>query len=330
MTSNKCVAELVKNYELINQSVAKHDDKRIRYLLARMFVQQDTLFDIDKYNELDTLIKKKSGFFSHLDRSIRHSLAGLLLLTQSDQPHSVTQLFEEYQLLKEHGFKSSVFTYFSAYLVMKNTEAQKKSEIRDRAFSIYQDLKAEHPILTYREDYVSCVTLAQTAQLSALEVTEINDISEYYFEMFIKLGFKKNDNLQFAAATATSLIGMKDDYFVRQMERVLDELRGWEIKIKPLQYTGLVILSYLTLRDKSIQISELTDYLAVVDASVNLYFEKDFKNTLALSLFVQNKANSSIGQDLTDLVVTINLLMIQEQLLAVSAITTSIAVATTH
>lgn len=311
---------LEKNYKLISLSNAKWLDKRVKYLLARIFTGRNQLLLVEDFDWLDTALLHKTGIFSSLTRITRHTIAGLMIANQKNSVEGIEELFFNKKMLKDNGFKSSSSTYFAAYQLFLS-DSLERERIAKRAHGIYQGMKATHPIITTTTDYSAMISLAQATQLDGLSEGEICQLIDYYFEALQEIGLKSKNSCLVSATLMTLMTGKIEIVLVEKLVEVISYLEEHGLKVKTVHFIPLISLTYLLRETKEIDLEELLEFIKQVSQQVALLFESDYKEALAISLYVESKSKQLASKNLTTLSVSLNQIIIQEHaMLATSAV----------
>ncbi|EUJ47816.1 DUF4003 family protein [Paenilisteria rocourtiae] len=310
--SGKIVQQLLVNFQEVNNSGVMGVDKRIRFLVAQLFTSENEVIDGQAFKATTTLFKKQLGFFNALDGNTRASLAGLLLVNGQSDEKTVARVIDHYELLVEAGFKRTNFTYFGAYLLLK---ADKPKHVATRAHDIYMALRKQHPFLTGAEDVTSAVLMAQLD--TSLSVEQLAMINEYYFTEFNRAGFRKNDSLQFLAATSTLIFLECDVNHVKKVVQLMKELERADVKIRPLHYVTLGILAYV---QESTELDvAFFDLLEAMRHDSGLRWNREFYTAMALSLYTEEQARNMTREQVESLMVSVHVLIAIERAAAASA-----------
>lgn len=323
MKTQEIVDLLEKNYQLIGETNAKRLDKRVRYLLARIFSGKANLLLPEDFNWLDTALSRKSGIFTNLTRISRHTLTGIMLASQLNTVDDIEEVYFNKNLLKESGFKASSSTYFAAYQLLI-TEVSNREDVAKKAFKIYQELKKRHPFITNLNDYSSVVSLAQNKQLNEFTEVQICDIVEYYFNEFKEIGLKSNESCLIVATLASLMLGAENQLYLETFKEVLQQLEDRNVKIKNSHYVSLVSIAYFEFITKSVDFDELVYFIEEIGKSISLIFEAEYKQALAISLYAENIAKEITINSLTTIPVGWNQLIVEEQTMLISNATTFI------
>ncbi|MBC1472030.1 DUF4003 family protein [Listeria seeligeri] len=309
--SEKATKLLMKNYDLVKTSGVSFIDKRIRFLIARLFAGNNDVINPEKFSEINKEIKRQLGFFTALNGNVRASLAGLLMANDNASSKSISQVISNYNTLIDAGFKRTEYTYFAAYLLLEVTEPAK---VARKAKIIHELFKKDHPFLTKSEDVTTAVFLAN---LPEEDTAKLAAITEYYFQAFANKGFRKNDSLQFLATTGTLLYGEENSGFIRKVDNVVEELRRKGVKIKPLHYSSIGILAFV-MDGRKID-SGLVNLIDELSQQPGLKFGREFVVALAISMYTEKQSGQMSKEQLEGLMVNVHILIAMEQAAAASA-----------
>ncbi|MGO3732729.1 MAG: DUF4003 family protein [Vagococcus sp.] len=320
MENSKVITRLEDNYSRINQSNAKWMDKRVKYLLARIFTGKGQLVSSEEFDWLDTALSKKSGLFSSLSKISRQTIVGLMLSTHLNSVEGIEELFFNKKVLKDNGFKSSSSTYFAAYQLFF-TPSDKREAVSQRALRLFKEIKKTHPFITGTNDYSLMVSLAQAEQLANLSDSDINEAVDFYVDELKQMGLKNKETCLVASNLALLMTGSQDVSFIDTLHTLVDDLKQRGFKVKGIHYISLVSLAYIMQKNVSIELDDLMEFVDEVCDNVTILFEKEYKQALALSLFVESQSSSLAIHDVTTLSVSLNQIIIQEQTLIATTTT---------
>ncbi|MBP1041770.1 DUF4003 family protein [Vagococcus sp. BWB3-3] len=316
---------LTLNYHTL-KSTMKWTDKRILYLMAKAFIGREELLDTVEIERVRKRLKSETGFFTNLNATVRDIIIALMVANEKSSDKDVLLLLDSYNEMKEVGFKGSSYTYFGAYLLQFSKQSN-KFETMKRGAEIYDAMKSSHPFITGKEDYSIAISLAQNEGLALFRPQEITDMVDFYYDGLRQAGLKSRDNAQAAAATCVLLLGEQSSRFVLEMENTVSELAKFDIKPKPLLYTSIVILTFLRQEVSDLTLDDLSEFLQEAEEHVKVFLDKNYQRTMALNLFIENQSKE-LGDEVTNTVaITLNQLIIQEQVMAAAAASSAAAAA---
>lgn len=174
------------NYETV-KDVAGWENSIMVKLSAYVFASQNMQVDRNRFKECKQLIKNSAGLLSNF-RGIT-KLYTISTLAMADRPEEKMELLKmAYDCLKNE-FRSSDYMVAAAGILVDFVEPSMYPEIAERAKSIYNMLKDEHPILTGREDITFTVLFALSEKSDSVLLQE----TEACFKELKKHFFSKND-----------------------------------------------------------------------------------------------------------------------------------------
>lgn len=312
MNQKEIIDLLEKNYDILSQTNAKWLDKRVKYLLARIFTGQEETMPVEDFEWLDTALLHKAGIFSSLTKITRQTLTGLMIANKKNSVEGIEELFFNKKILKDNGFKSSSSTYLASYQLFFS-DSDKRIKIAKRGYLIYERLKKSHPFITTSNDYSSIISLAQAEQLDHLNEEEVCQLIEFYYEALQEIGLKNKNSCLVVSTLITLLTGELDDQFMTVINELILFFEKNKIKIKSAHFVPLVSLAYIMEETNRIDLNELLIFIEELVENVKLYFETDYKQALAISLYVENKSRILNKKSLMTLSVSLNRIIIQEQ-----------------
>ncbi|WP_314061909.1 DUF4003 family protein [uncultured Vagococcus sp.] len=316
---------LTINYSTLKATM-KWTDRRILYLMAKAFIGKEELLDTVEIEGVRKRLKSETGFFTNLNTTVRDIIIALMVANEKSSDKDVALLMDSYNEMKEAGFKGSSYTYFGAYLLQFSKQKDKVETIKN-ALDIYDAMKESHPFITGKEDYAIAISLAQNESLTAYRPQEIADMVDFYYDGLRKAGLKSRDNAQSAAATCVLLLAEQNSNFVLDMEKTVLELEEYGIRPKPLLYTSIVILTYLKKEVSNINLDQLNEFLIEADDHVKVFLDKNYRRTIALNLFIENQSKELSDEVTNTVAITLNQIIIQEQVMAAVAASSAAAAA---
>lgn len=314
MTVPTGMTALTHNYNTLKHAF-RWSDKRVIYLMAKTFIGHEAQLDEQLLKNTRQELSQQAGVFSQLNGLVRDMIAALLVADQKTTEKDVALLISSYQEMKKIGYKSSSFTYFAAYLLQLSPQSE-KSSLMARALDIIDEMRRSHPWITGVEDYPLAVSLATSDELAGYSGEQLAEMVEFYFQAYREIGFTNRDSIQFLACSTLLLVGGQNPYFVEQVAEAERDFRETGIKLRPLHYNGLMMLTYLKLEGVLEDFTELATYNEAAKIEIKMMFDRDFRETMAISLFIEAQAKE-LNSDVTNsLTINLNQLIIQEQVMA--------------
>ncbi|PZT56252.1 DUF4003 family protein [Paenibacillus silvae] len=242
----------VSNTETIKKAF-KWQHTAMHRMAALLYAAENRTADVEAIRQSNELIKQETKRFSAFRGHSAFIIAAMLSLT-SDGPAKLQDTFHVYDLMKEMKFRTSEYLVIAAYQIATQAEPGQFQPVVERAKSFYDRMKAEHPFLTGRDDYIFTAMLA----LSGLELdSTVTRMEQLYQDL--KPCFSAGNGLQ----SLTQILVMGEDH-PEVSARVLalsDALRARKLRMDKL-YTlpSLGLLSLLS-----------ADPEALADDVVNTY-----------------------------------------------------------
>ncbi|EOL44409.1 DUF4003 family protein [Enterococcus caccae] len=324
MNRDHVIDLLQMNYREIKEGKGRGFDKRVAYTIAQSYTAKAHHFSDYDYRRMEEILKAELSVFNLLRQPVRGLLLGMMLANNKSKELDIQTLLLDYQRLCDVGFQRSSYSYFSAYLLLFTKTAEKEFIVR-KARSIFEELKSHHYFLTGAKDGAISITLAQQEKLESLTSKQIAYLVEEYYQILNKNGFYKSSELQFAAATAAMLTGYFSHELIEVIIRLIVDLKQIGIKFKKSLYNNVVTLAFLA-TIKEIDFQALRGYLECLEKKTNLRFYKEFRQSLALSLMIQEEMNYLMKDDNLNMsALTITMIMAQEASAAAAAIAVSMA-----
>ncbi|MEG0781752.1 DUF4003 family protein [Carnobacterium sp.] len=292
MNQSKQVNLLRENYEVIKSSGVHFIDKRMRYLIARVFTGSAQRIQPELFLHTNLKLKQQSGLFTNLTSTVRASIASLLIANEMNTDRYYHELADNYQLLLDSGFRRSEFTYFAAYQLL-HSELQDRKKIVREGKAIFEAIQNNHRFLKGRS---SCSMAILIAQFNLdKKATEIAEIVDYYFQELSQIGFRKNEQLYYLAALGTIFYQSQQPIFINQIQCILNQLDEMEIPLKPLCYTTIGILAFIQDdQTKLMNEKELSEFIQEIRLLPGMRFQKEISFALGLSLYTE-KLNSNLS-----------------------------------
>lgn len=292
MNQSKQVNLLRENYEVIKSSGVHFIDKRMRYLIARVFTGSAQRIQPELFLHTNLKLKQQSGLFTNLTSTVRASIASLLIANEMNTDRYYHELADNYQLLLDSGFRRSEFTYFAAYQLL-HSELQDRKKIVREGKAIFEAIQNNHRFLKGRS---SCSMAILIAQFNLdKKATEVAEIVDYYFQELSQIGFRKNEQLYYLAALGTIFYQSQQPIFINQIQCILNQLDEMEIPLKPLCYTTIGILAFIQGdQTKLMNEKELSEFIQEIRLLPGMRFQKEIFFALGLSLYTE-KLNSNLS-----------------------------------
>src|SRR5699024_2127897 len=107
-----------------------------------------------------------------------------------------------------------------------------------------------------------------------------------------EIGLKNKNSCLVVSTLITLLTGELDEKFMTAINELILFFEKNKIKIKSAHFVPLVSLAYIMEETKEIDLNELLIFIEEIEENIKLYFETDYKQALAISLFVESKSRA--------------------------------------
>ena len=171
----------------------KWDNSDMYALCANLFCARGKAADADELRRCNELLKRQTGLFSNFRGTAR--LVVVTMLAADDAPDDVrlADMLDAYDQLKKH-FSGSQYLAAAALLLAETPHSRPAADVADRARSIYNKMRKEHPFLTGSDDSVLALLLALSDKDEYALIAEMEDCYQR-----LKPSFGMGDGLQGAS-----------------------------------------------------------------------------------------------------------------------------------
>lgn len=322
MTMEQVKQELQQVFEQVKTAAGWTVDKRISLSIASYFVATGKTFNGKRFLATSDAIKKKAGWMSPLRSHIHYMMAAFLESNHVDPLVAVDELLSKQEIIKSAGFKTNAYSYLSALLLSQHPEEQVTEA--NRAKTLYDEMKINHPFLTQSDDYPYAIILGKLEG----EPNERAATMNRYYKELRPLGFYMGNQLQWMSQILTYTSPIYDPNVVSKAVQIRDQLKSSGIKVKSTHYVMIGFLAMLNSKDSDLQ--------HVIDTYRELEGMKLFKwyKEMILPIAVQLETKHMIDNKETtavSLAATIEMLMQAQQAAMISTMAaTNAAVAASN
>ena len=157
----KLCRDFIYNRDTVRRTF-KMESSYIYPVCANVFCARGMRADPERLKNCRDLLREKTGAFSNFRGTIRVLIISMLA-AQIDPDGRMEQAVHNYRALKERFFGSQ-YLALAAFLMTELGSQAAVTEKVDRARTLYERMKAEHPLLTSSEDSVFAVLMAFSEQ----------------------------------------------------------------------------------------------------------------------------------------------------------------------
>lgn len=296
----------------------------MKHMAALLYTAENKPVDTYDIRHSYDMVKENTGVFSMFRGNTLLCLAAMLALS-GDSQKRLDDTRRVYDILKGYGFGSSDFLVVAAYQIATGTSEDSFMMTAQKMRSIYDGMKALHPFLTSRDDYIFTAMLA----LSDVE-TDVAVVRMEELYRVLKRDFRSGNGVQ--ALTEILVLGDHTDSSAENVLALRRAFRNIGLRMEN-QYTlpTLGILSLLPGGTQEIAgaVSETFQYLRSVRGFGAWSFPKQelLLHAAALATYEQ-VGNLKNGMVTTALATSItNLIIAQQAAMAAAAASSASAAA---
>lgn len=243
----------IVNRDTVN-SVFKWENDLLVAAGSTTFLNRDILADSSKLEQCKKLLKENVGVFSNFRGNVELPL--VCLLAVSDNPENkLLQTRKYYDILKQE-FSGSEYLVLAAAILADMVPEEQALRMVEKARSIYNKMKKDHPFLTSSEDTVYAVLMAVSDKSDELLMEEM----EVCYKK-LKESFLASNEVQ-ALAHVLSIAEGSSEEKCNKLVTLYNTLRDAEVKYG--KYHELVVLASLALLP--VEQSTLVEDIKAVDA----------------------------------------------------------------
>ncbi|MBK3496641.1 DUF4003 family protein [Viridibacillus sp. YIM B01967] len=239
--------DLQDTYESLKNTVSWSVDKRFLLSISSYYITTGRTFNAKRYLEISDEIKKQTKLLSPLRSYIHHSMVAFLDSADESPSVAVETLLEREGILKQAGFKRSMYSYLSALFIGSNELSEADQAIKGK--ELYDEIRKHHPFLTSHEDIPFAVLLSQQEGNLQERATTMND----YYKDLKSNRFYSGDELQWTSQIMTITSATYNRKNTENVLHVRDFLKKSGIKVKRSHYMVLGLLGAIGAKDELLQ-----------------------------------------------------------------------------
>ncbi|WP_010097631.1 DUF4003 family protein [Ornithinibacillus scapharcae] len=278
---NKITHDYIQYYQDLKRPLKwKVTDKRIIMTIASIYALNQKPLHVESFLDLANKVRNSASYISVLRSTSRYTTAALLDVKFHNPDEKIQELHHTYNLFREEKFKSGVFTYIAASVLLTNPKQNPKLVIQ-KAKEVYDGMKKEHSFLTTSSDYPLATLLALDYKTGI-----ISTIEELYDELS-RYGFRKGNDLQFMSQILALSINDSKNTLVNRAIHVMDSLQHTGIKPKKMYYPIIGMLALLPQNDFIVH--EIISTYEDLNSQGDFKWQKDMNIILASNFFLMDK-----------------------------------------
>ena len=243
----------ISNKEVI-KSVFKWENDQIVAASSATFMNRGTVADADKLANCKKLLKENTGVFSNFRGNVELPMVAQLAIAEFPE-EKMKKTLNVYEALKNE-FRGSEYLVLAAAVMADMVSEEQADRMVEKARSIYNKMKQDHPFLTSSEDSVYAVLMAVSEKSDEVLMEEM----EVCYKK-LKESFSASNEVQALAHVLSIAEGAPEDK-CKKVVALYDALREAEVKYG--KYHELVVLASLALLP--VELSTLVEDIKAVDA----------------------------------------------------------------
>jgi hypothetical protein len=305
-------------YYLSLEKKYRWDNALTKHMIALSHVLNKKDLNINQIEEVKTLIKNETGAFSMFRTSVL-TLSGLLSAREINPTGEMRRIIKLQPKLKEYGFKNGTYLPVTLYTVAGIALDHEVDVLSEKAKTIYNEMKSNHPFLTSGDDYALAYLLAK----NNLDTS----IIETYYQALSNEKFGKSNGLQMLSHLLTySSLSVSET--VEKTSRVMNRLKESKLKLYSDYYSVVGMITLLSENDENLvdDVIEIAQYLQT--AKKYKWLGKGMNVMFATAIVASTYIDESKELISTTLSVSIESIIAAQQAAMIAAISASTIAAT--
>ncbi len=218
------------------------------------FLNRGAIADSSKLEQCKKLLKENVSVFSNFRGNVELPL--VCLLAVAEHPEETLKKIKKYYDVLKQEFSGSEYLVLAAAVLADMVSEEQVAQMAEKARSIYNKMKQDHPFLTSSEDSVYAVLMAVSEKSDEVLMEEM----EVCYKK-LKESFSSSNEVQALAHVLSIAEGGAEDK-CNKVVALYDALRGADVKYG--KYHELVVLASLALLP--VEQSVLVEDIKAVDA----------------------------------------------------------------
>lgn len=312
--------DIQDTYGKLKNAVSWGVDKRFLISIASYYVITGRTFDAKRFIEISDEIKAQTKLLSPLRSHIHHSMVAFLDSTDEMPGTAVGQLIAREEILKQVGFKRSMYSYLAALFI--NGDVISEDEQGMRGKELYDAIRKHHPFLTSHEDIPFAVLLSKQEGDIQERATTMND----YFKDLKGNHFYSSDELQWTSQIMTITNASYNRQLVENVLYVRDYFKKSGIKVKRSHYMVIGLLGAICAKDELLQ--QIVDvYYDLEQMNLFKWGYKEMILPIAVQLETKQLIETQTGTTMTVLTSIESILQAQQAAMISTAVIVSASTA---
>lgn len=257
---------------------------------AAAFIGENEPVTVDRLKSAKHILSQNAGFLTTLRHGNARQVVAAVIAKDPDPDLAMKRIAQIHKAL-DKKFLNSDYLVLAATIIYQNSKADKYDEVVARTRQIYKKLRADHPMLTGREDLANCALMA----LSGYDPGKITDICEQDFD-YMKKNYVLKNKVQYLACI-TSLFDGSPDEKAAAVEETRKLLKEYGVRFDSNAYSIVGALAMIVDKaDRSLvcgHIAEVSAKLKSIRGMGAWGAGKKIRNMIAAAIVIDAYADGS-------------------------------------
>lgn len=297
----------------------KWEHQEYRFLVALTYAVNNKIISTEKIKDISQYMKDSTKMLSPFRGMLKFPLSGLLCAMEANPEKVVDKMLSLEPYLKQAGFKNATFLPMSCYTMATTYEGEEIEAYLEKAYSIYKQMRKDHPFLTSGDDYAMAILLASKENSSHMV--------EDYYHALDKNGFDKTNGLQMLSHIM-ALSDLSVEESSRRCGEIKTTLKGNGLRINPMYYAVIGILALTYDQINMNDIIEVAQHLKTIKKYK--WAGKDMRVLMAALIVSSDSIEALRGEMINEMAginITIQCVILAQEAAMIAAITASSAAA---
>ena len=255
---------------------------------AAAFIGEEQPVTADQLKDAKHLLSKNTGLLSTLGHGNARQVVSAVLAKDPDPDLAMKRIAQIHKALDKKFFNSD-YLVLAATIIYQNSKPEEYDQVVARTRQIYKRLRADHPMLTGREDLANCALMA----LSGYDPGKITETCEQDFQ-YMKKSYVLKNKVQYLSCITSLFDGAPDekDAAVDETRKLLKE---YGVRFDTNAYSIVGALAMIVDKpDRSLvcgHIAEVSSKLKSIRGMGSLGAGKKIRNMIATAIVIDAYAD---------------------------------------
>lgn len=272
---DKTIKLTIDNYRTAKFEL-RNDGDLINHLASLIFTHKNTEIPFEKVKLIRKHIKANTSRISPFRGEFLYILS-LLLAKEENEKDIIENMYLNFELLKDNGFKECEYLALTAYVLAKYNKYKDINDVIYRMKEVFNSLKRRYENITNEDDYLISALWA----LNDIDIESIEEFIENIFNEMKYISIKSKNSIQ--GLTNSLILKGSSGNMYKTLELMI-QMENNNIKIAS-QFLPLIgVLTNKDIRNSSNLIEKVTSKLKEEESEYEYYIDKGFRTIIALSI----------------------------------------------